>query len=302
MGELKYIPFEEESENIKSRVTDYWTERADSFFVQRQHELNSVKADRWLGEINAQFAKLECMKNLEIGHGAEIVTNDTAVGHTAEKNMDDLSDGHVPENDMAESGAKIKSLRILDIGCGSGFFEVLLGREGHEVTGIDLTEEMIVNSKRLIEQNGPYAKPVNALQMDAEKLDFPDESFDVVISRNLTWTLPHPIEAYAEWNRVLKKGGMLLNFDAEYAKGAHNLYTDDNIAHKDISDKLKDECHEIYHMLTISNLDRPEWDKQVLLQSGFSKVDIDLNFCERIFAERDEFYIPDRMFMITAVK
>jgi hypothetical protein len=55
-------------------------------------------------------------------------------------------------------------------------------------------------------------------------------------------------------------------------------------------------------MLTISNLDRPEWDKQALLQSGFSKVDTDLNFCERIFAERDEFYIPDRMFMITAVK
>ena len=261
MGELKYIPFEEESENIKSRVADYWTERADSFFVQRQHELNSAKADRWLGEINAQIAKVE-----------------------------------------AENGAKPESLRILDIGCGSGFFEVLLGREGYEVTGIDLTGEMFINSGRLIEQNGPYTNPVNAIQMDAEKLDFLDESFDVVISRNLTWTLPHPIEAYGEWNRVLKKGGILLNFDAEYAKGAHNLYTDDNIAHKDISDKLKDECHEIYHMLTISNLDRPEWDRQVLLQTGFSRVDIDVNFCDRIFVERDEFYIPDRMFMIVAVK
>ena len=57
---------------------------------------------------------------------------------------------------------------------------------------------------------------------DAEKLDFADESFDVVISRNLTWTLPHPIDAYQEWMRVLKKGGVLINFDAEYAKGAHN--------------------------------------------------------------------------------
>ena len=302
MGELKYIPFEEESENIKSRVTDYWTERADSFFVQRQHELNSAKADRWRGEINAQLAKLECMKDSETGHIPENAMKDPAAGQVPENVMQYPLVRYSPENDMAENDAKMKSLRILDIGCGSGFFEVLLGREGHEVTGIDLTEEMIVNSKRLIEQNGPYAKPVNTLQMDAEKLAFADESFDVVISRNLTWTLPHPIEAYAEWNRVLKKGGMLLNFDAEYAKGAHNLYTDDNIAHKDISDKLKDECHAIYHMLTISNLDRPEWDKHVLLQSGFSKVDTDLNFCERIFAERDEFYIPDRMFMITAVK
>ena len=48
MSELKYIPFEEESEGIKDRVTNYWTERAESFFEQRQHELNSSKAGKWL--------------------------------------------------------------------------------------------------------------------------------------------------------------------------------------------------------------------------------------------------------------
>ena len=143
---------------------------------------------------------------------------------------------------------------------------------------------------------------MKAMVMDAEKLDFSDESFDVVISRNLTWTLPHPIDAYAQWHRVLKKGGLLLNFDAEYAKGEHKLFSEENLAHKNISIEMKDKCHEIYHMLTISNLDRPAWDKEILKKIGFSDVNIDEDFCERIYSERDEFYIPDRVFMISAIK
>ena len=51
MSKLKHIKFKEESEDIKPRVTNYWTDRADSFFIQRQHELNSPKAHKWLNEI-----------------------------------------------------------------------------------------------------------------------------------------------------------------------------------------------------------------------------------------------------------
>ncbi|MBQ7678831.1 MAG: hypothetical protein IJT34_03170 [Butyrivibrio sp.] len=55
MSDLKYIPFEEEQDNIKTAVTGYWTKRAESFLTQRQHELASPKAARWLGEITAQL-------------------------------------------------------------------------------------------------------------------------------------------------------------------------------------------------------------------------------------------------------
>mgnify|MGYP000482475991 FL=1 len=48
-------------------------------------------------------------------------------------------------------------------------------------------------------------------------LEYEDESFDVVITRNLTWTLPDVDKAYKEWHRVLRKGGVLLNYDANYA-------------------------------------------------------------------------------------
>lgn len=163
--------------------------------------------------------------------------------------------------------------------------------------------DMVDYTSRMIQLFGLDENNVKACSMDAEMLTFPDDTFDVVVSRNLTWTLPHPVRAYQEWFRVLKPGGILLNFDAEYAKNAHRfLKSPENLAHRNISDELKDECHEIYHMLTISNLDRPEWDTEVLKQAGFSRVETDIDFGSRIFKERDEFYIPDRMFRIAAFK
>ena len=197
---------------------------------------------------------------------------------------------------------KKDTLKILDVGCGTGFFEVILGAKGHEVTGIDLTPEMIQRSNEMLRIYGLNPETVKCQVGDAEHLDFQDESFDVVITRNLTWTLPHPIDAYKEWYRVLKKGGVLINFDAEYAKGAHNLKSPENMAHRNIPDSMKDEMHDIYHMLTISMLDRPEWDMHVLEDIGFKDVQADKDFGERIFVERDEFYIPDKMFSIKATK
>lgn len=259
MSELKYIPFEEESPEIKTKVEDYWTERADSFFDQKKHELESKKAKRWLSEILAQ----------------------------------------IEENFGARAAAEIK---ILDVGCGAGFFTVLLAKEGFDVTGIDLTEKMVSKAGIMIEVCSPLKGKCHVMNMDAEHLNFADESFDVIVSRNLTWTLPHPVNAYEEWARVLKSGGVLINFDAEYAKGAHYLNNQDNPAHRVVSDELKNECHEIYHMLTISSLDRPEWDEKVLELAGFGTVKTDTEFYKRIYGEKDEFYIPDKMFMIVARK
>ena len=197
---------------------------------------------------------------------------------------------------------KGKSLKILDVGCGAGFFEILLGRLGHQVTGIDLTEEMISKANEMIRIYGMDSNVARAVVGDAEALDFEDETFDVVISRNLTWTLPHPVEAYKEWNRVLKKGGILINFDAEYAKGAHNLKSPENMAHRKLPDSMKDECHDIYHMLTISTLDRPQWDEEVLLQLSYENITKNCDFWRHIFKEIDEFYTPDLMFCITGCK
>ncbi len=111
---------------------------------------------------------------------------------------------HLPEK---------KNLRILDVGCGTGFFTILLAKEGHQVTGIDLTPDMITHAKELAEEEKADCRFV---VMDAENPDFPDEEFDVIVSRNLTWTLPDAEHAYQEWFRVLKPGGVMINLDANY--------------------------------------------------------------------------------------
>ena len=192
-----------------------------------------------------------------------------------------------------------QNLEILDVGCGTGFFEAVLATMGHRVTGIDLTPEMIEKGRELLAHHGIEAE----LQvMDAEKPEFEPERFDVIVSRNLVWTLPHPVEAYQEWYRVLKPGGVLLNYDAEYAKGFHTFGKTENLAHKDLSKDLIEQCHDIYHMLSISSFDRPAWDLEVLPQIGFREVTVDTTISDRIYAVKDEFYTPDRIFGIRAVK
>ncbi|MBR0373362.1 MAG: class I SAM-dependent methyltransferase [Mogibacterium sp.] len=193
-----------------------------------------------------------------------------------------------------------RTVRILDVGCGAGFFEMLLAPLGYNMTGIDLTPDMILEARQLAFYH--HGTQAEFLIMDAEHPDFPNGFFDAVISRNLTWTLPHPADAYAEWYRVLKPGGVLLNYDAEYAKGFHQYDQAENCAHRKIDEKLIEECHDIYHMLSVSAFDRPAWDVTALKEIGFSSVEADLTAGDRLYHEKDQFYMPDRMFGIKAIK
>ena len=205
---------------------------------------------------------------------------------------------------MKEIRAQLPSerkLRILDVGCGAGFFSVLLAKEGHQVTGVDLTPDMIENAGILAAEEKADCK---FLIMDAEKLDFPDETFDAVISRNLTWTLPHVRHAYGEWVRVLKKGGVLLNFDANYGLSD---FTDvsalpENHAHQTIGDEMMRECEEIKRQLPISSYSRPAWDLETLGAMKLQEFAVDLGISSRIYLEKDAFYNPVPMFMIRTRK
>ena len=194
-----------------------------------------------------------------------------------------------------------RRLKILDVGCGAGFFSILLAKEGHEVFGIDLTPEMIENAIQLAEEeNADCCFQV----MDAENPMFADETFDVVISRNLTWTLPNAEHAYGEWMRVLKTGGVLLNFDANYGKEdvADTKGLPEAHAHFKVGNEMLEECERIKSQLPISRKNRPAYDVAVLCENTAGEIRIGTSLGKRIYLEKDEFYNPAPMFSICAVK
>lgn len=201
---------------------------------------------------------------------------------------------HLPEG---------SGLRILDIGTGTGFFAILMARLGHRVTGIDLTPAMLIEAHALAEA---LNLDIDFLEMDAQTLDFQDESFDVILSRNLTWTLPEPVKAYQEWYRVLKKGGILMNFDADYAANVRSASTqncavapDSPYGHVGMTAQLQQENDAITLAMDIGQ-PRPQWDEQLLKALGFRFCQTDLTVGKRVLQQADLANAP--MFGIFAIK
>ena len=196
-----------------------------------------------------------------------------------------------------------RSLNILDVGTGTGFFAILLAEKGHRVEGIDLTPAMLEEARTLAKQRN---LDITFREMDAQNLEYPNDSFDVVISRNLTWTLPDPERAYASWFRVLKPGGVLLNFDAEYAAHvrSHSVQNrkvapDSPYGHVGMTDALQQENDAITLSMDIGQA-RPEWDGEVLTRIGFQSCQTDTQVGKRLLGELDLTTAP--MFGIFARK
>jgi len=101
--------------------------------------------------------------------------------------------------------------RILEVGVGTGI-SLPYYSDRSRVFGIDLSAHMLQKARRRVA--GRRLNNVERLAvMDAERLDFPDGSFDVVVAQYVVNTVPHPEIALNEFARVLKPGGeiVLLN-------------------------------------------------------------------------------------------
>jgi phosphatidylethanolamine/phosphatidyl-N-methylethanolamine N-methyltransferase len=98
--------------------------------------------------------------------------------------------------------------RILEVGVGTGlslpYYSPLV-----RLSGIDISEPMLRKAQqRVTELN---LKNVETLAvMDAEHLNFPDASFDVVVAQYVITTVPNPEATLDEFARVLKPGGEIV--------------------------------------------------------------------------------------------
>jgi phosphatidylethanolamine/phosphatidyl-N-methylethanolamine N-methyltransferase len=113
--------------------------------------------------------------------------------------------------------------RILEVGVGTGISLPYYSARCR-VTGIDISEPMLeVARQRVAEDRLGWVERLAV--MDAENLEFPEASFDVVVAMYVVNTVPHPERALDEFLRVLRPGGELVIVNRVGAeKGARRLF------------------------------------------------------------------------------
>ena len=106
---------------------------------------------------------------------------------------------------VAEMTAKLgeRRCRILDVGCGAGFLANHLGALGHDVTGLDLSDDALAVAARHDPRH-----TVRYQRGDALNLPFANASFDVVCAMDFLEHVESPEHAIAEAARVLRPSGL----------------------------------------------------------------------------------------------
>ncbi len=203
--------------------------------------------------------------------------------------VDDIREG-IGENWMGLIRPRMpqRRMEVLDCCCGPGFFSIMMGKEGHDVTGIDFSEGMLEHAKANCREFGIEPR---FLQMDAENLQFEDGSFDMVVSRNAMWNMPHPEKAYGEIMRVLRKGGYACIIDASYHEMDRSEF--DRKPTKEDLERNPYMRHDPYEngervnpdgsSLPMGKVARPEWDISILKRFDIDSIDI-------VFRDNFNFY------------
>lgn len=204
---------------------------------------------------------------------------------------------------ILENSPQKDDMKILDTGCGPGFFSIILSEAGFDVTGIDLSSQMIIEAEKNAE-----AMETDAIfkVMDIQHPDFEDDTFDLIVSRNVVWSLSEPESAYKNWFRILKPGGRLLVFDGDHLKdlrepegesgNPHDIYIDEykKLCGKEpkcsYSKEDYEEARGWRRDLPLADKKRPEWDEGLCKSIGFVNVKTEwVN--EKVFTEKKDIYL-----------
>lgn len=167
-------------------------------------------------------------------------------------------------------------LNILDVGCGPGIVSMQLADLGHTMTSVDISDSMLECARKNASDNG---LSIDFRKGDAMDLDFPDCAFDAVVSDYMLWTVPDPQKVISEWNRVLKKGGILAYTDGDWFNDplstpfrckVSDMFMRLSGAKRDEGDS--DEFEEI--TLWSRNASRPNDDLAMLRKAGFDDIQV----------------------------
>lgn len=97
--------------------------------------------------------------------------------------------------------------KVLEVGVGTGLSLAAYPHQA-EVTGCDLSDEMLEQARAKIAEHG--WRHIDLVQMDGQRLEFADDSFDYVTAFHVVTVVPAPQQLMSELVRVVKPGGTIL--------------------------------------------------------------------------------------------
>jgi SAM-dependent methyltransferase len=115
------------------------------------------------------------------------------------------------QSELLACAGLIPGERVLDVACGTGVTAVSAAARvspGGAVIGVDLSNRMVEAARQRAMQ--AQCANVRFEQMDAERLELPDKSFDVALCALGLMYVPDPEHAILEMRRVLREGGRIV--------------------------------------------------------------------------------------------
>lgn len=168
--------------------------------------------------------------------------------------------------------------RVLDIGTGIGAVLIPAGKRGALVTGIDVAQAMLERAEQIARE----ASIANFVlrKMDAERLEFPDASFDIVTCGFALFLCPSMDAALREMHRVLKTGGLAgvtvwgpAPFDPAW---------------KLLSEQVRAYSVEVRMPNKVSYTE--EEMRAILERAGFSTIETRIETMDAVYATEDEWW------------
>ncbi|ART76623.1 class I SAM-dependent methyltransferase [Sutcliffiella horikoshii] len=147
----------------------------------------------------------------------------------------------------------LEDKKLLEIGCGTGQTSLFLDAMNVDITPIDNHPIMIEKANHRFTE---HQAEITALQMDIEKTEFRDSTFDLILSESVL-SFTDTVKTLPELHRLLKEDGVLLAFE---------MTKKDTMQHE-----LEDKMKQFYNMPNIFS--EKDW-KEALEQCGFKKVEI----------------------------
>ena len=201
--------------------------------------------------------------------------------------------------------------KLLDCGCGPGTVTMYVAGPKYRITALDQSQNMLEMAKKNTQAMSIEAEFV---QGDAENLPFEDESFDVVVSQHMLWTVPDPQKVIDEWFRILKPGGKLVYTDGDWFNDPKKTRSRLMVSHfftsfeyprretrkqRDERERMGDFAH-----LWSASAHRPADDVPMVSNSGFVDVDV-INGLEKDVTHGISYWRYGYLynyFMVTAIK